>query len=414
MKSLRLSLVTALALGTSAYAVDLENIKVSGQATLYYQTHDDSALKGDADYDLFAKEISKANVGLSIKFDSDLGNDFGFGGRLNVLDTLGLEGEVVNGVMQVVGAVKEEGTTATESDEWYWSEAYITKKFGNTLIKAGRQELNTPLAFSEKWNVMPTTFDAAVIVNSDLASNGVTLVGAYVSKSNNHKTLGNFNRVGIHGAYAVGALYNKDNIKANGWFYNVPSVANAYWVDATTDISGVKLTAQAGGLAFDSDFTDADDTNAFALKGSYSQSDMGLTVDLAVSQTTGDKNTPLNVANVGTGGIKTKLATATISGDGDVAAATDTTGYKLGLKKRVGENGKAILSFAQYIHGTDSNVKNKEFNDETATVLEAIYKQKFAGMNLLFAYLYDQNVNGWTSKLDDEAHTIRVVARYNF
>jgi len=415
MKIAKLSLMTVLALGTSAYAVDLENIKISGQATLYYQTQDNNP---DDKKNLFAKENANANIGLSVNFNSDLGNGFGFGARLNVLDTLGLEGELVNGVMQVTGAVKEEsGATATNSDEWYFGEAYLTKKVGNTLIKAGRQELNTPLAFSEKWNVMPTTFDAAVMINSDLAESGITLVGAYVSKSNNHfdmptidktEALGNFYRIGKHGAYAVAALYSQDDLKANAWLYSVPSVANAIWIDANAKIGEASVTGQLATFMFDTNYREADDTVGVALKVGYKISN-DTKVCVAVGANTG-KEKSHTVSNVGTG-IKTRLATATISGDGDVAGATDTTAYKIKVVQGLGEYGKAIVQFAQYMHGENSS---SGFADQTATVFEAIYKQKVGGIDLLGAYVYDQNVNVWTKKVDDASNAIRVVARYNF
>lgn len=434
MKNLKLSLATIVALSSSAYAVELENIKVSGQAIVYYNTKDDSAVTGDADKDLFHKDNAKANVGLAIKFEADLGNNFGFGARLNVLETLGLEHNLVSNVMQGVNdvATKENvvvRTSSTETgtagvsglggDEWYWSEAYLTKKMGNTLVKAGRQELNTPLVFSEKWNVMPTTFDAAVIINSDLATSGLTLVGAYVSKSNSHTDLGQFNTLAgglaVDGAYAIAGLFGNDLIKANAWFYTVPTVANAYWIDANTNVGGVNLTAQLTSFMYADQIIDAkssdasydDDTIAVAIKGSYKID--GTTICAAFASTTGGKESH-GIYNVGYG-TKTKLATSTtVSGD-SAAGATDTTGAKLLIKQDLGEYGTAILQYGQYMHGEDSS---SVYRDETATVIEAAYKQKVGGIDMLLAYFYDKNVEGWTTKTDEAANTVRVVARYNF
>jgi len=437
MKLAKLSLATAIALGSSAaYAdVDLSKLKISGQATLYYQTKDDEAVD---DQDLFNKDNSKANVGLSLKFESDLGNNFGLGARLNVLDTLGLEHNLVSSTMQKVGNVADNDQVKVRTgngvvdlsgksdDEWYWAEAYLTKKVGSTTIKAGRQELNTPLMYSEKWNVMPTTFDAAVIINQSVSN--LTLVGAYVGKSNTHGSLGNFNTpVGTlanDGAYAAGAIYKNNVANGSFWFYNVPTVANALWIDGKAKVAGAKLLAQFAMIMPDEDglrnhlaapTIETDDTTAFALQGTYKI--QNTTVSLAGSFTNGDKDkTMLNVANFGTfkgvGGVKTKLATATISGDGDEAGATDTTAYKLKVVQDMKSYGKIIAQFAQYIHGEDSN---KAYNrDETGTVFEFLYKQKLSGMNLLFAYIYDENINFWTSELDESAQTLRVVARYKF
>ena len=479
MKTIRLSLVTALALGSTAYAVDLENIKVSGQATLYYQTmtnnaqepwyglgmsgvqgeleklkqaetQDQAAISAkeaevsktndkliDDDKGLFHKDSSKANVGFSVRFESELGNDFGFGARLNVLETLGLEHNLVSGTMQGINDVKTNefinvrtsitsnneynGTSGLDGDEWYWGEAYLTKKIGKTTLKAGRQELDTPLVFSEKWNVMPITYDAIVLLNQDIQN--LTLVGAYVSKANNHDNLGQFSTLAgglaVDGAYAVGGIYNNGHATASGWFYNVPSVINGYWVEANTKaVSNADITFQAGGLMWDDDVSKADDTTAFGLKVAYTVID-GTTISVA-SATVGGENGSHSMSNLGTtngvSGGKTKLVTATISGDGDVAGATKTDSYKVALKQKLGTYGTAIVSVAQYIHDKDSN---STYADKTATVFEAVYKQKIGGVDILGAYMYDKNVDGWTVKKSDEdesedAHTLRLVLRYNF
>jgi hypothetical protein len=456
MKSLRVSLAVAMALSGSAYAVDLANIKVSGQATLYYQTMENNpqapwyAIGGtadktiDDDKGLFHKDASLANVGLSVNFSADLGYDFSFGARLNVLETLGLEHNLVSGTMQSIkgsadndnlnvrtsitgtGSANLKDTGLMADDEWYWGEAYLVKKMGSSLIKAGRQSLDTPLVYSEDWNVLPNTFDAVVAVNQAVPN--LTLIGAYVSKGNSHKTLGQFNTLAgglaVDGAYAVAGVYGVGQLKAQAWYYTVPTVADAFWADVNTDLNGVKLTAQLASFMWDSELQkalktatqEADDTMAYALRVSYK---VAPTTNLcvAISQTTGDQKSH-NIANVGTG-VKTKLVTATISGDGDVAGATDTTSMKFTLIQGFGnanEFGSASLSYAQYQHGEDST---SSFKDETASVIEAVYKHKYLGVDMLAAYIYDKNVNGWTVKKVGEteseaASTVRVVARYNF
>ncbi len=453
MKSLRISMAVAVALSGSAYAVDLANIKVSGQATLYYQTMENNpqapwyAIGGKTDAQikddkgLFHKDASLANVGLSVNFSADLGYDFSFGARLNVLETLGLEHNLVSGTMQNINGQLDNDNVAVRTsitgtgsanlktaglmtdDEWYWGEAYLIKKLGSSLVKAGRQSLDTPLVYSEDWNVMPNTYDAVVALNQSVPN--LTLVGAYVSKGNSHKTLGQFSTLAggavVDGAYAVAGVYGVGNLKAQAWYYTVPTVADAFWADVDADLSGVKVTAQVASFMYDdelqkaikTDTQPADDTTAYALRASYKVAP-STTLCVAASQTTGDQKSH-NIANVGTG-VKTKLVTATISGDGDVAGATDTTAMKFTLTQGLADYGTLGVSYAQYQHGEDSS---SSFADETASVIEAVYKHKVMGVDLLAAYIYDKNVNGWTVKKSTEtesetASTIRVVARYNF
>jgi|GEM_PF-602369 len=441
MKSLKLSLVAAtLTLGTSVYAEDkaavgpslvpthgtfFDNMKVGGQTTLYYQTFfKGDAKDGEAFSERFNKHSSFANVGFSLKFESDLGNDFGFGARLNVLDTLGLEGTLVNHTMQHIGG-SQDNDGALNDEEMYFGEAYVTKTFGNTLFKLGRQELDTPLAYTEKWNVMPTTFDAAVVVNSDLATQGVTLVGAYVSKTNGHggkptgygAPLGEFQLFGKYRAYAAAALYGNDTLKANAWFYNVPAIANAYWIDASTNVAGAKLTAISAGFMLDNEPADGSDKNTIAIGGSANYKvNENLTLFGAAVHTTGEKSSH-TVSNIGTGGFKTKLPTATITGDGDVAGATDTTSFKAKASYSLGENGSIIGQAGFYMHGENSSVQTGSFKrtegDYTATAVELMYKRKIASIDLFVAWSFNDNVLQ-ASNEDETGDLFRIVGRYNF
>ena len=69
MKLAKMSLVAALLLGTSVYAID--NVKVSGDAKLFYGTQGES-LNGDPEIDIFDKDASYADVGLRLGVTDDL------------------------------------------------------------------------------------------------------------------------------------------------------------------------------------------------------------------------------------------------------------------------------------------------------------------------------------------------------
>ena len=96
MNFTKLSLAAIMALGfTSAAMADID-VQFGGQAVLYYQT----IQKDSADIDIFDKTGAKANVGLQLTSKADLGNGFTAGVTANVIGTAGLEGNIVNGVMQ--------------------------------------------------------------------------------------------------------------------------------------------------------------------------------------------------------------------------------------------------------------------------------------------------------------------------
>jgi len=157
---------------TPAPVAEASGWDFSGQAVVYYQTSD-----AFGNGDLFEQATSIADAGLKLgAVNKDLFGGIGAGVEVNGLTTLGLEHSVVSNVMEAFGSKIKGG--------WI-SQAYLTYAAGNTSFKVGRQELPkslSPFAFSEGWNVFKNSFDAAVVVNTDLPS--TTLVGAWVHAAN--------------------------------------------------------------------------------------------------------------------------------------------------------------------------------------------------------------------------------------
>ena len=59
-------------------------------------------------------------------------------------------------------------------------EAYLQYKYSNTIFKAGRQKLDTPLAGSDDARMLPSLFEAYVVTNKDISD--TTLLLAQVTK----------------------------------------------------------------------------------------------------------------------------------------------------------------------------------------------------------------------------------------
>ena len=91
MKFTKLSLVAAMLIGSSAFAI--ENTKVSGDANLFYNTTDAGT------NDVFDKDSSAADVGLNLNVTTDLVKtdavSVSAGAGATVLTTLGLENNLV-------------------------------------------------------------------------------------------------------------------------------------------------------------------------------------------------------------------------------------------------------------------------------------------------------------------------------
>jgi len=255
-------------LGASAFAID--NVKVSGDAKLYYATDDQeyTGTNGQPQSGLFDQASSAGQAALSLGVTADLTKGVSAGAKLYAISTLGLENNLV-------GNVWESGV----KDQYWFGEAWLAATAGKTTGKIGRMELDTPLAFTEKWSIVPNTFEAMVLINQDLPD--TTLVGAYVGKGNGSASvpgagygsvIGSFENTNMtyvdvngngsydageptgisteqngnfgsfyQGAYAAGAINNSFKpLVAQAWYYNVKNVADAFWLQADWDCQLVK------------------------------------------------------------------------------------------------------------------------------------------------------------------------------
>jgi len=354
MKLGKLSLVAVMAMGVSAYAID--NVKVSGEAKLWYQTFETEGTATAAttngkdffDYDT----NSMANIKLSVGATADLLQNLSAGVKVSALTTLGLENNLVGDVSTTKFDALGNSVGADKLNDQSWvEELYLAYTAGKTTAKVGRQRLDTPLAFSENWNVVDNTFEAAVLLNNDLPD--TTLVGAWVGKHNGVGLLqtvpatqigrnttmaynGEFSTFGTDGAYAVAAI-NKSlpNTTLQAWYYNVGQIADAYWLQADTKVLGmVNLGAQFAGMNPDSALGggNADrSTEMFALKASADV--VGVNVYGAYSSV---NEGTLGFANVATGD-KTMMYTglASVYFDGEIVSAPDTDAWKLGASTKM-------------------------------------------------------------------------------
>lgn len=458
----------AMGVASSAFAVD--NLKVDGQVKVWYQTTDTSTVTGEAntafDNDgLLKKDGATGDLVAKLRATGNFNSKIGFGTTLYAVSTMGLENNLVAGEAIGVTSTDARGNTAllNGSDKlpMWLGEAYVTYKMGNTIAKIGRQELDTPLAFTETWNAAPNTFEAAVLVNNDLPQ--TTLVAAYVSRGNgytntwtatgggvNVKTVATGSFYNFHstftdssrgpveqalggggstatgdkgGAYALG-LVNKSipGLTIHPVYYNVLDTAMAYWIDLTYAAPyGIKLEGLYANLdpvgqtqtvldsvkaSFSNESTDAfafqvsGDLAGFKLAGSYSNVGKGF----------------LPVGNTATGFKKTKIYTASIFSDGEIAAKPDTEGAKLSVGYDIA-GFKLGASYAWYEVG-----KNDGKKDWFATSRAAEYKPTELDLSVmtkvdqvnLAAYYINQNEYTPAGTEFRDRQAVRVVASIDF
>jgi len=171
MKLVKMSLLAAALIGSSAFAID--NVKVSGDAKLFYATMDgvDSGYNTNPDAGYFNEVSSAGQAALGLGLTADLTEGVSAGVHLTALSSLGLYNNLVSAVWE-----------GTPEDEFWFDEAWIAGTVGKTTGKIGRMQLDTPLVFSEQWSIAYNTFEAAVVMNEDIPD--TTLIGAYIGQTN--------------------------------------------------------------------------------------------------------------------------------------------------------------------------------------------------------------------------------------
>ncbi|NWF67418.1 MAG: outer membrane porin, OprD family [Campylobacterales bacterium] len=419
MKLAKVSLATvvALSLGSSAYAVDLGNfkdVKVSGEAKVWYQTIENDAANAA---DLFSQKSAIGDAALKLGVTGGMGDKMGYGVSVYGLDTLGLENNLVanTAAARVYKTDGSQDVAASVQTQWWAHEAYITYKISNTLLKIGRQELDTPLAFTEDWNVVKNSFDAAVAINTDIPN--VTLVGAYVGKGNGQKGTvgvngfgygadattvngdGKFSSYVNDGAYAVGALTTFiPNVPLNLWYYNVQDVADALWADASFKAPmGIALAGQYGYMDPKGILKAGEETDAFGVK----VSGKAAMVDLEAAYSSVSDGT-LPMANTATGFKKTKLYTASIFSDGTVAAQPDTDSVKLGASTTL-SGVKLAATYGMYESGA------KGLNNDVEEV-DLSVGAKVLDLDLKAFYI----MRDWDKATSADQDIVRIIASYSF
>lgn len=336
MKFTKLSLIAAIAVSSAFAGGDIAPAPVvveetspwtvGGDFKLYYDTtttnlpSDDRSLFDQAS----ATGQGAASVDVSYAFADTWKVNFGATG----LFTLGLDDSVVSGVWLYAGADATNGALAnvpgaapyTSIGDALWIDTFNvtgTMFDGKATVVLGRQTLDTPLAFTETWNIAPNTFDAAVALVKPI--DALTLVAAYIYDGN-----GNGGRISTFdsnpggftgddgyipafadkGAWTVAAIGTVAGVTAQAWYYDVLDIAQAAWIQGDTEISGFTLGAQYAWMTPDDALGSVanliEDSSAFAGKIGYKMDAFNVWAAYSAVDDVAAGHTALPVANTAT------------------------------------------------------------------------------------------------------------------
>ena len=395
MNKLSLSLVAIAMLSTVAVA-DISSKNFGGTASLFYGTND----AGDNDF--FNKGASGMSSGSYGNVAVQLGGAASVGScetctTLNYgvtgVSTMGLENTLVSGTW--IDHTLEDAVWIDTLNLAF----HPLDGISNTTMIIGRQELDTPMVFTEKWNIARNTYDAAVMLNQDIQD--VTLVGAWVGRSNisggdTVAHTGGYNSNSFdqfltkEGAYAAGLVTTLiPTVTAQAWYYVAPTAADIAWLQADSSFMGFGVGAQY--FYSDTKSTDKQE-GGYAVKLGYNYEGLGLSA--AYSSIDKDAHSAVNL-----GGGQSKLYTDAWKNGGAVAQP-DTDSFNVTATYSVADIADLGVYYTNADHATANDM----------TEIAVIAGKDLGNLNLTAAYINaDYNVAG-----EDAQNDIQVYATYKF
>jgi len=414
MKLTKMSLVAAMLIGSSAFAV--ENVEVSGDAKLFYGTQSGTYENQSSDKSLFDQSGAYGDFSASLGVTADLMENLKAGAKVQLISTLGLENDIVSGTWSS-GHKDESGVL--DSTEWI-SEAWLEGKYNETTAKLGRMTLETPLVFTETWSTDYNTFEALVLSNTDVPD--TTLVGAYIATSNGFgqdpvapaggsimSAGGTFHKVGEEGAYVLGATNNSFKpITAQAWYYSMPKTADAYWLQADLEIDGIIAGAQY--TSIDMDGVGPDDT-AYAFKLGYAIPDIA-TITAAYSSVS-DEGSYGGVYNFATAGQNAGTASSLYTEYWWWFQTASVTGANTMTLAAEGSVSDVDLFLGYY--STDTKVAGSTTTDKTRELTFTASKS-FGPLDTSIALIYDMFDTDAPKAADyqNDLTTLQLYFAYNF
>ncbi|KIM10944.1 MAG: hypothetical protein KU37_07460 [Sulfuricurvum sp. PC08-66] len=459
-KVTKLSLVALMALGTAAYAEEVKKdagLKVSGKVTAWYQTMAHGGVSADKGLFIYDDVYGNdwANVGAMLRVSGAASDHVDIGVALQGVTTMGTENflasaETASGAYPSTTGLQS--LSGSAGFPFWLHELHFTYKVGNTHVKFGRQELDTPLVFTEAWNSTANSFEAAVLTNTDLPA--TTIEALWIAKGNGAgDTLHSAPQVfGTEAGYSTFMAYNLDGdatgyspldsndskggmfavgvknktlsfMPITAYYYSAPDAVQAYWTQgdlSLKDMIGMDVSAQGiiAGIApqgkvdtylkADNGGDKAGTATGFthAVAGKVAANIAGVALRVALSKTTAG-NIP--VANMGTNYKKTKLPTASIFNDGMVAAQPNTFAMLIGAGYKVaGINIGA--SYGSYTIGTNSGFDQINTNVGGPASMGYIVQQKIGAATTMSEI--DVSVSTKIQEFSIAAHYINLSNTY--
>jgi imipenem/basic amino acid-specific outer membrane pore len=454
MRLTKLSLVAAMLIGSTAFAI--ENTKVSGDVKLFYGTMDTDNTAGltnaasqptDGKTSFFDADGAYGDAAVNLGLTTDLTKGVSAGVKGTFITTLGLESNLVSNTWSNVHGVTANPAGGFSGgyqldDAMYIGELWVAGSAFDTTLKVGRQALDTPLAFTETWGIDENTFEAAVVINQSIPD--TTLVGAWVGKSNGSAddisaslTIndisaaqagyvaqgGKFNTFAQDGVYVAGLVNNSIKpLTVQAWYYSLQQMAEAYWLQADVNVEGILAGAQYTQVDADKFLAGVDKDKAYAVMLGYEAKDVA-TVKVAYSSV--DDEGTVGVANVATG----SNTVTTMNGSGAQSKLYTEMWWAYGAVSQTGADSYSITAETT-VAGIDllagyyaSDIKAAAGSTSVAlngavdvevTEIALVASKSFGPLDTSLALIFDSVEDKLDPANDVDANHLQVYLTYNF
>jgi hypothetical protein len=388
MKKVQLSLLTAALLATGANADSIadafKNGKVSGEIRAGYVNQNNEGTTADN---------QNYAIGGQLGFETAAVNGISAGAVFYTTQRLGDKG------------TDDLGTSLFDSNNNSYSilgQAYIQANMGNTTLKAGRQQIDTPFADSDDIRMIPNLFEAYVLSNTDIAD--TTLIAAKVNKWSGVDTdaAEKWHRVGGEdGTVMLAAIYGGiENVELSAWYYDVDAVAKITYLEASTEIAGIALAAQYAN--FSEDKNSNTDGSIWGLSAEYGIADTGLTLMAAYNKESNDDGHSI-INGFGGGPYFTSMDEGTMEMDNE-----DGKGVMFGATYEPMENLAFTVAHAQF---EDSEASQTEV-EETDVVVEYAFNDSLSAA--LIYTDYETSTGGVVAQDDTTFKRTQLYVNYTF
>ncbi len=168
-------------------------------------------------------------------------------------------------------------------------EAYLKAKWGNTTLKIGRQEIDTPFADTDDIGMIPNTFEAAVLVNNDIESTTLFLAQLQKWSGVDSDTPDHFTKLNDNnGVQVLGITYTGiENTILEGWFYHIHEHVNIGYLETNYERENATLIYSLSVQYSIQDYRDNTKSTIYGISTSLGHKQSGLTTSLSYNKVNG-------------------------------------------------------------------------------------------------------------------------------